>query len=210
MTTPRLACRIVATWSEGDVPVREGFHDAVALAAGDDVPAPPDAIVRQAAERTAADGELAAAIRLARERRLPSIYEPDGMSFSETAPVYIDHGGPEVGRVLVITRTDDRFEALGWIHPDYAQAARARAHISPGLWIDDAELVSFAGVDALRVTRSTLGEMSITGEPSRAGTVLQVGPPRLVPEPDWTALHEVGSIFYALETDRLRFAAAHA
>jgi hypothetical protein len=196
---------MVATWVEGIVPVREGFHGEP----GEPDPQPPDAVLRQIAERPVAEGEFATVLRFAREHRLPSLYDGGGMEFEETAAVHLDHGGMEIGRVLVISRTGDTFAALGWIHPDHESEARAAAHISPGLWIDAAEIIKVAGSDVLHVTRSTFAELSITSAPSRAGTTLEIGRPQRCPSPDWEALHVgPGSVFYAAETDRLRFAAA--
>lgn len=208
MTDSRLACRFKASWTEGDRPVRESFHRAVTAAAetGTEPPNPPAEVLRMARSFPDKSPGLAAVLRLARSRELPSLYDPDGMSFAETSPIYLDHFGIEIGRVLVVSRTGDRFEALGWVHPNFADAARECGHVSPGLWIDSGEIAQFGGSDVLRVSDSTFIELSATAEPAREGTTLEVSRPRPVPDPDWAALLTSESAFEASEFGPFRLA----
>ena len=211
-TLARLACRFRASWEEGHEPARESFHAEAeaATAAGMTPPEPPAEVLRAARERSEVSDELREVLRLSRARQLPSLYDPSGVAFPETVPIYLDHVGAEVGRVLVVSRTADRFEVLGWVHPDHADTVRACRHVSPGLWIDAATIQTVEGRDVLAVSASTVVELSATAEPARFGTFLEVGRPRLVPSPDWEALQTVDSAFDAWRIERARasFAAA--
>jgi hypothetical protein len=191
-----LGCRFRAEWSEGQV-AREGFHEAAesGVRAGEDPPTPSAQVVALALSRPANPPEFAAVLRLARERRLSSVYDPAGVSFSEATPILIDHGGIEVGRVLVVSLAGDRFSVQGWVHPDHADDVRARGHVSPAHWVEDGRIEAMHGLDVLRVLASSVVEISATAEPARSGTVVTVGPPRPVPSPDWEALQTLGSAF---------------
>jgi hypothetical protein len=136
------------------------------------------------------------------------LYDPSGVSFGETSPIYFDHVGIEIGRVLVISREGDRFTALGWVHPTHADAVRDRRHVSPGYLIEAGEIVQFGGSDVLAVSQSWFLELSVTAEPSREGTTLSISGPHRAPSPDWEVLQTPASAFDALRVDREKFSLA--
>lgn len=212
MSAPdRYACRLRATWEEGHEPARgsrfaePGKGDGAAFA-------PTPALVLSMKENPGPSDELSAVLRLSRSLGLPSLYDPDGMHFDNSTPIYADHGGIEVGRGRVVDRIGDRFEFVGWIHPDYADAVRQCGYISPTLGIVAATIEEFGGESVLYISKSELVELSATAYPVRPGTTLSVGHPQLVPSPDWEALQTVFSAFDTWRNEPgagpVRFAAA--
>jgi len=210
VTDSRLGCRFRASWTEGDRPIRETsvrFAADGSVDAGDNYRPPPEVVRMANSLQSSTPSDVAEVLRFARERDLPNLYVPAGITFCETSPVYLDHDGlhgREIGRVLGVEWDGKRFSAWGWIHPDHAEAARRCAQVSPTLLPTAAEITQFEGSDIMLTTLSTFLELSATAEPARQGTTLSVGRPQLVPSPDWEALLTPESAFETSEFGNFR------
>ncbi len=144
----------------------------VASVAGETYHSPMAAIRATAA--TEDDPELLVVLRLVRAAGLPTSYDTDGVNFTWTTAIHLDHGGPEIGRGSVVDRVGARFELTGWVQPTRADDVRTRGRISPRMMTLAARIEG----DVLRVSQALIADLSVVSDAALSDTTVTVGPPR--------------------------------
>lgn len=115
----------------------------------------------------------------ARDRGLPSTYDPRGMSIPHPLPLLVEHTGEVAGYAYsVIPSPDGLVTVTGFAYRERFLELARFACLSPGLVGQDGEVIETAAGPVLYVTRCDLVEISATNTPSREGTRFQIEAPR--------------------------------